>query len=534
MLIAENYFDEMLNAISREIRGRVELYEGSTLLDTYTYDGALQSFVVERIGDSNKFFGYGVCAKCTVKLRDKERAINVKKGQGVEIVFGVAENYLYPCPIFFVDDVQRDENTNDLTIVAYDAIYQAANHKMSEVHLIEPYTIYQLTSACASVLGVPVNFVNFVDTVFNLIGGHANYEGTETLRDALDDIAEATQSIYYMDANWNLAFKRLDINSNPVVHLDKSKYFTLSTKEAHTLQNLWHVTELGDNVSASTGVAGETQYIRDNPLWELRDNVGELVENALSKVAGLTLVPFDLKWRGNFLLEIGDQISMTTKDNSVVHTYLINDTITYNGGLVGNTRLEYVNNDSESESTPSTLYDAVKMTYAKVDKANAQIDLVASTTEENTKQIANLQLTSGSIAASVEKTNTVVNNSIDNLNKEIDALTNKVNAQITSEDVQIQITESMNNGVFSITTTTGYTFNDEGLTISKSGSEMSTTVTEDGMSVKRNEVEMLRADNTGCYGTNLHATTYLIVGGRSRFENYEENRTGCFWVGGDW
>lgn len=43
---------------------------------------------------------------------------------------------------------------------------------------------------------------------------------------------------------------------------------------------------------------------------------------------------------------------------------------------------------------------------------------------------------------------------------------------------------------------------------------------------------MLSATGNGVNATNLHAKTYLIIGGRSRFENYGTNRTGCFWIGG--
>lgn len=533
MIIAETLFDEMINAISREIRARVELYDGSALLDTYTYNGALQKFTIERVGDSNHFFGRGICQKCTVSLRDKERAIHIEKGQGIEVVFGVAENYLYTCPIFFVDDVQRNENTNELTIVAYDALYKAANHKVSEIVLAPPYTIYDFAQMCAEILGMPLQLVNVTDDVFSRVYDFANYEGTESIREALDDIAEATQTIYYMDANWNLTFKRLDIGGEPVAHIDKSKYFTLSTQDVHSLQTIVHATELGDNVSATTGLEGATQYVRDNPWWDLREDIDDIVEAALANVAGLTFVPFNLKWRGNFLLEIGDKISLTTKDDNIVHSYLLNDTITYNGGLVGQTSLAYASNEVETEGTPATIYDAVKQTYAKVDKVNGQIDLVVSSTEENSKEIAQLRLTSDNISASVSETKTVLNESINGINNEINTLTNAVNAQMTAEDVQIQINQTLSDGVNSVTTTTGFTFDDEGLTISKSGSEMETTVTEDGMVVKRDDIEMLRADNTGCYGTNLYAKTFLIVGGRSRFENYSSDRTGCFWVGGE-
>lgn len=83
----------------------------------------------------------------------------------------------------------------------------------------------------------------------------------------------------------------------------------------------------------------------------------------------------------------------------------------------------------------------------------------------------------------------------------------------------------------SVTTSTGFTFDADGLKVEKSGSEMSTQITEDGMKVYRNDEEMLTANNQGVNAVNLHATTYLIVGYNSRFEDMG-NRTGCFWIGG--
>ena len=49
--------------------------------------------------------------------------------------------------------------------------------------------------------------------------------------------------------------------------------------------------------------------------------------------------------------------------------------------------------------------------------------------------------------------------------------------------------------------------------------------------VKVNE-KVLNANNQGVDAKNLHATTYLIVGKNSRFEDYGNSRTGCFWIGG--
>ena len=101
MITAQEQFTNMINAISRIIRAKVSLYDGDTLLSTFSYDGALQSFNIERIGTENKFFGYGISQKLTLNLRDKERSINVVKGQVLEVFFGVNDEYVSTCPFFF-------------------------------------------------------------------------------------------------------------------------------------------------------------------------------------------------------------------------------------------------------------------------------------------------------------------------------------------------------------------------------------------------------------------------------------------------
>lgn len=520
MLVAEQYYTDMINATARSIKARVELYDGETLVDTYTYNGALQSFTVERVGNSNKFFGYGICTKLTVQLRDKQRAISIRKGQGMEVVVGVGCQYLYTCPIFFVDEIKRDENTNNLTITAYDVIYRATSHTVSEIVIPTSYTILGFANACAAVLGMPIK-VEGTNTLFNVSYPYgANYEGTESIRDALDDIAEATGTIYYMNNNWELTFKKLNINGEPVLHIDKSKYYTLSSKTSFNLETIVSATELGDNVSATTGSEGETQYIRDNPFWELRDDIATLLNNTLAAVGGLTLTQFDCKWRGNFLLEIGDKISLTTKDDTIITSYVLNDTITYNGGLIGNTQWSYTTAQNETASNPATLGDALKQTFAKVDKVNKQIDLVVSDVAENSEQISSIQMTTNDISASVSS-----------FSDDIAELRKEVTTKMTAEDVQIIIDSNETTEVSNVHTTTGFTFDADGLTVNKSGTEIKTTITEDGMTVYRSEEAVLIANNQGVQAEDLHATTYLIVGRNSRFEDLGTDRTACFWIG---
>ena len=686
-------FNDMIDSVSREIRARVELLDGSTLLNTFTYDGALQSFSIDRTCDSSKFFGFGICQKLTLKLLDKERAISITKGQKLDVAMGVGSDYIYPLPAFYVEEVTRDENTNNITVIAYDAIYSANTYTVSDLTLPKGYSIYVFAAMCASKLGIPIHIDTTSKSLFDTYYSEgANFGGKETLREALDDVAEATGTIYFVNNNWELTFKTLDVSGNPVLTIDKSKYFTLSAKTSQTLNGIASVTELGDNV----GTGGEKQqYLRDNAFLALRDDVATLIQNIFNNVQNLSMYQFDLKWRGNFLLELGDKIGIKNKDNSLIKTYLLNDTITYNGGFIENSSWSMSDNQSKEYINPTSLGEMLKETYAKVDKANNRITLLASdvssTTEAikktvkqvdveyylstsattatggtwsttapqwesnkymwsrqkvtytddtsitrnetciagakgedgssgrgitsittqyyistsnesltggtwsdnqptweenkyiwtrskivynnptsteyttpvcdagwaainaiqgkvtiNTQDISQLKIEKNNISASVEQITTkqteLTNKMSDlqsNLSQQIDSnatqfetLTKKVESTMTSEEVNIAISTELEKGADKVITSTGFKFSDDGLTISKNNSEISTNIDEDGMTISKGSEDVLTVDNTGVKARNLEATTYLIIGINSRFENYNNNtRTGCFWIG---
>lgn len=98
--------------------------------------------------------------------------------------------------------------------------------------------------------------------------------------------------------------------------------------------------------------------------------------------------------------------------------------------------------------------------------------------------------------------------------------------------MELIVQEELAGGVNKVTTTTGFTFNQDGLTISKSNVDITTDISEDGMRVSKGGQVVLTADNNGVEALNLHASTYLIIGENSRFEDYDNgSRTGCFWIG---
>lgn len=528
-----------LKAPARTVEGRANAYntDGSTSY-IFKSDDYLKEFKVERIGDNTKFFGFGVTHKANVKVRDKNRQITLNTNNQIYPYYidrstGSAVG-IYPYPKMDITEVNRDENTNELSITCYDRLNKAAAHKVEELALTAPYTIQEFAVACANLLGLAgVVSVNVADSSFSTsYDTGANFVGTETIRDALDDVAEATQTIYYIDRNNKLTFRRLDKDGEALLSITKEDYIDLDSKTNRRLTTLVSATELGDNISVTTGESGTTQYIRNNAFWDLREDRAELLESALDVMGGFTLNQFECSWRGNYLLEIGDKIALVTKDNQKVFSFILDDTITYNGFLSEETRWSYEESENEDADNPTSIGEALKQTFAKVDKANKKITILASDVSDKVEAISQIQLDTEEIKASVNRVEANTQDSIVGINSELETINKKVELAMTSEEVELKIQQEKESGAEKVTTSTGFKFDEEGLTISKSEKEIETKITEDGMTVYRNEDEVLVANNEGVKAEDLHATTYLIIGNNSRFEDYGSGRTGCFWIGG--
>lgn len=636
-----------LKSPSRKIKCELALFKEGVNYQTYfNSEDDLIEIKVERVGENSKFFGFGVSHKATAKIRDINREKVINKDDYIHAYFSTNEtnNYFVVTPYLYIKEVSRDENTNNITIVAYDKLFKANEITVSELGLNEAYSINNLLNGIKTALGV-VDITGIDTTTLTNIPEVANLDGTETLRAVLDDIAEITGTFYSIDKGNKLVFKQLKKDTADLT-ITKSDYFTLSNKGSYTLNSIAHITELGDNIEATAAnTTGEKQYIRENCFLNNNDNAQKLLSSMVEKTKNITIYDFVLSWRGNFLIEVGDRIDITTKDNKTITTYVINDSYNYTGGFKQETNWSYT--PSEAVNTnPVTIGEAINQTKARVDKINKEIILIAAEATEASEKAAAIELTVNGIDSTVKEFQETINSEVtrideavtqisqkadtielsvttleENIGKDIDATNKKVaelvlkddeialsvtnlstsfeetieeiNADITlnteginianskidantealaainintesitstvekiekntsnsleslndsivelgskitqtAKDLQLEFNEKITTEAESVTTSTGFTFNSSGLTIDKSGSEIKTQITENGMTVYRNNKAMLVANNAGVDATNLRATTYLIIGNKSRFETMKNGRTGCFWIG---
>ena len=115
--------------------------------------------------------------------------------------------------------------------------------------------------------------------------------------------------------------------------------------------------------------------------------------------------------------------------------------------------------------------------------------------------------------------------------KNADALQEQVTSvQQTAEGLTLQVEKLTQTGVGSVTTGAGYTFDDNGLRIAKTGQEMENLLDNTGMYVRRGGEGILTANAAGVQATDVTVRNYLIIGTHARFEDYPENRTACFYL----
>lgn len=511
---------------ARQVSGKVELYNGSTLTTTFYATTKLSNFKVERTPKNDMLFGYTISQRLTTNLIDKDNTVTINKGDKLKPYLGAGGEYANFCS-FIVDDIKKDEVKGTIEVVGYDLMNEAAQHTLAEIEITYPAEIFDYATAIATFLGTTVDYDTVAGYYYSLIFSEEakpNYDGTETLREVLEDIAEVTCSICYIDYNNKIVFKYLENNS--IDNIEKSQYFSLEVGKPVYITKISATTELGDNL-ASGDESGYNQIIHNNPFLN-HEEAPALIEHLLT-ISFAEYYPYKIKWRGNPALEIGDCVAVTTKDGSNINLLYLGETINYTGGMSVTSELT-INAAPKVFTNPTNIGTAIKETYAKVDKVNKQINMVVSESEANKEAIAALQLNTDSINASVTSIEQATNDALEEISEDVSDIKTKVDATMTSADVTLAIQTEIAKGANKVTTSTGFTFDENGLTVNKSNSEMETTITEDGMRINRNDTEVLVANNVGVQAANLHATTYLIIGNNSRFEDFG-NRTACFWIG---
>lgn len=100
----------------------------------------------------------------------------------------------------------------------------------------------------------------------------------------------------------------------------------------------------------------------------------------------------------------------------------------------------------------------------------------------------------------------------------------------TAQSLLLELETIRETGSQRVKTGTGYTFDEQGLRIRRTDSDMENLLDHTGMYVRRGTETVLQANNQGVQARDVTVQNYLIVGENTRFEDYGGNRTACFYL----
>ena len=106
--------------------------------------------------------------------------------------------------------------------------------------------------------------------------------------------------------------------------------------------------------------------------------------------------------------------------------------------------------------------------------------------------------------------------------------------KVDSDAIAISVSKLLSDGVTSVRTETGYTFDADGLWISKLGQEIINRIDNTGMYVSRSGDVVFQANADGVEAENVKVRKYLNIGNHSRFEDFTDSAgteyTACFFI----
>lgn len=165
---------------------------------------------------------------------------------------------------------------------------------------------------------------------------------------------------------------------------------------------------------------------------------------------------------------------------------------------------------------------------------------------------AEIDIKDSAITSTVEQTSVIVTELTTDINnnyltaEQVEAMTDQNSEDITliksditkikqdATSFQVQITNIVNNGTSKVTNTL-VTVDANGMMISKTGEEMSLMLgylagQQVGLEVRRNSDKVLSVTNAGVVTENVTVNKYLIIGTKSRIEDYLDG-SGVFFIG---
>ena len=408
---------------------------------------------------------------------------------------------------YIIHEQKYDDEVSALNMTCYDLmLLSMIPYDLALDFSTGAVTVKTLLDAICNRLGWTIGYTTFTNS--NVVIDGEKFDSTYTFRDVLDKIAEVAAGV--------IAFKGdalcvlYPTSTGEIIDPSNLSSVTIGEKFGPINSVVLARTPQEDNIFAqdanSVAADGLTEIRFENN--EIMDsNRDAFISGIFARLNGLQFYLYDLTSFGIGHLDLCDMFTLETMDGERYETIMLVDQLQVTQALSETSSLE-------APEATETDYTAASSTDRLLNKTILKVDKQAQ-----------------EITALVTRTDTVEGK----LNGVDETVTKMASVMMDAEGVRIKIEEAVGD-IDSITTSTGYTFDKDGLKISKSGEGIENKLDNKGMFVTNNGEEVLTADDKGVNAVNLTSRQYLIVGNNARFENYDDGtdskRTACFYIGG--
>lgn len=410
---------------------------------------------------------------------------------------------------YIVNKYEWDIENMSTTLLCYDKMVESMiPYDLTIDYSNGDFTILDLLQSICDRLGWELGTNEFTNS--NIVIDEEKFDSTYTFRSVLEEIGQI--------AGGKIAFKDDDIlyvlyptETNEIIDESNLKTLTIGKQYGPVNSLVIARTPQEDNIYKR-----DEESILEHGVIEVKIENNQLmdshredfIDNLFERLKGLTFYTYELESYGIGYLELYDLFTLKTHDDKEYSCLFMYDNLEISQGVSENSKAELPEETETNYKVASETDRVINKTILQVDKQDQEIRALITSTQN-------------------------ISGEMNDVKEGYDNLTQQMQQTITATQVQTLISETISNGVDSVTTSTGYTFNKDGLTISKTGEEMENKIDNTGMYVNRDNENILTANNEGVNAINLTARQYLTIGKNSRFEDYKENRTACFYVGGD-
>lgn len=401
---------------------------------------------------------------------------------------------------YIIKAQKYDDDTGFLDLECYDLMLQSMiPYDIEPDYAAGTITVKGLLDAICNRLGWKIGYDSFTNS--NAVIDGEKFDNTYTFRDVLDQIAQVAAGV--------IAFKDdalcvlYPTSTGEIIDASNLRALTIGEKYGPVNSVVLARTPQEDNIYAQ-----DAESIEANGLTEVKIENNQIMDShredfidaILERVNGLQFWLYELESFGIGYLDLCDVFTLETLDGTQHETLMLADELQISQSLAENSSLEAPEATETDYTAASTTDRVLNKTILKVDKQAQQITALVSKTESLESQV-----------------------------------THMTEVMIDSDSVDIKISQALGE-IDSVTTSTGYTFDADGLKISKENEPMENRLDNTGMYVTRDGEEILGANHEGVTALNLTSRQFLIVGDNSRFENYDNGtdskRTACFYIGG--